>query len=113
MFCLAVYQAHAGDIRFDDAWIHQRFSLFSKNNYALKGNSLGVRSDGSVSLIYRRLDPALWGAGAASWNWQVQTSVPATDLARKGGDDRNLSISADSDDTDSEIVASVSSLVIR
>ncbi len=94
VFCLAFAQAQAGDIPFDGSWVHQRFSLFSKNTYALKGQRLGVRSDGSVSLIYRRLDPSLWKASAASWSWQVQTSVPATDLARKGGDDRNLSIYA-------------------
>lgn len=90
----ACLPAQGADIRFDNSWKHQRFSLFSKNSYGLNGKRLDVRSDGSVSLVYYRLDPMLWTAGAASWSWQVDQSVPATDLARKGGDDRNISLYA-------------------
>lgn len=92
--CLPLLPAQAANISFDNNWKHQRFSLFSKNQYGLKGQRLDLRSDGSVSLIYRRLDPSLWSASTASWNWNVQNSVPATDLSRKGGDDRNLSLYA-------------------
>ena len=51
-----------------------------------------MQSEGSVSIAWTRVGQGDWGANAASWNWTVEESVPATDLSRKGGDDRNLSI---------------------
>ena len=75
-----------------DGWSHQRFSLFSRNDYEARGQSLGLISDDSVSLLYRTLPQSVWSASGASWSWQVSQSVPATDLRRKGGDDRNLAV---------------------
>lgn len=73
-------------------WTEQRFSVFSSNDYQQAGSSLGVKSDGSVSLLWTRLPEADWGATTASWRWSVDQSVPATPLDQKGGDDRNLSL---------------------
>jgi hypothetical protein len=84
--------ATAQQILFDRSWTEQRFSLFSRNQYGLDGNVLSVASDGSVSLVWSALPVARWQSRAASWTWSVDTSVPATDLTRKGGDDRNLSL---------------------
>ncbi len=75
-----------------DGWNHQRFSLFSRNDYAQRGQALDVASDGSVSLLYRALPQSIWDSTRASWSWQVSQSVPATDLRKKGGDDRNLAM---------------------
>lgn len=85
--------ATANEIMFDD-WTHQPFSLFSNNDYDRKGARLDVVSDDAVSLIYTPLDPNFWDMQTARWSWRVEESAPATDLARKGGDDRNLSIYA-------------------
>jgi hypothetical protein len=91
--CLAASAATAaGPVRFDGAWQEQRFALFSSNRYAFGGDRLGVRSDGTVSLVWARLPETGWTARGASWRWSVDTSVPATDLRRKGGDDRNLAL---------------------
>jgi hypothetical protein len=84
--------AHAQSVAFDNAWTTQRFSLFSSNTYGFNGNSMSIASDGSVSLAYARVQEPLWGAKAAKWSWGVTQSVPATDLAKKGGDDRNASL---------------------
>ncbi|QIE42690.1 DUF3047 domain-containing protein [Rhodobacteraceae bacterium SC52] len=73
-------------------WTEQKFSLFSSNDYRQAGSSLGVKSDGSVSLLWTRLPEAEWGATSASWRWSVDQSVPPTPLDQKGGDDRNLSL---------------------
>jgi hypothetical protein len=81
----------ANSISFD-GWNHQRFSLFSRNDYAQRGQALDVTSDGSVSLLYRALPQGIWGASRANWSCQVSQSVPATDLRKKGGDDRNLAM---------------------
>lgn len=84
--------AQAGQIAFDRGWKEQKFSLFSKNRYSFGGSSLGVQSDGSVSMAYTPVPQALWNSTKASWRWSVDTSVPATDLRKKGGDDRNLAM---------------------
>ena len=88
---LAASVAFAGPVSFANGWNHQRLSLFNSNEYSF-GNSLGIRSDGAVSLAWKPLPRGEWGARSASWSWSVDQSVPATDLARKGGDDRNISI---------------------
>ena len=84
--------ASASQISFDNGWKHQRFSLFSGNDYDTRGATLGLVSDGSVSLLYRAVPEAFRAVSSASWRWQVSTSVPPTDLAVKGGDDRNLAL---------------------
>ncbi len=84
--------ATAEGVSFDKSWTTQRFSLFSSNKYGFNGNAMSIASDGSVSLAYARVKPGLWGAKSAKWSWAVNQSVPATDLGKKGGDDRNASL---------------------
>ncbi len=89
---LAASAAVAGPISFGGNWNEQRLQLFSSNDYSFNGGSMSMASDGSVSLAWTRTGRGDWGATGASWNWSVDASVPATDLSRKGGDDRNISI---------------------
>ena len=84
--------AYAESVAFDGSWATQRFSLFSSNSYGFQGRSMSIASDGAVSLAYARVKQGLWGARGAQWSWAVSQSVPATDLAKKGGDDRNASL---------------------
>jgi hypothetical protein len=84
--------ASANVIAFDGGWREQRFSLFSSNDYEQNGDSLRVASDGTVSLLWTTVPERLRDARAASWRWRVSESPPATDLTRKGGDDRALSL---------------------
>jgi len=83
--------ATAMPISFATGWQEQRLSLFSSNDYTF-GRNLGLVSDGSVSIAWTRVGRDGWGSTGASWTWQVEQSVPATDLSRKGGDDRNISL---------------------
>jgi len=87
----AAASATAGQVNFSNGWQEQRLSLFSSNDYTF-GQNLGLVSDGSVSIAWSRVDRADWGTTGASWSWTVDQSVPATDLAQKGGDDRNISV---------------------
>lgn len=89
---MSVSVASAGQIPFNSGWKEQKFSLFSKNKYSYGSTRLGVQSDGSVSMAYRAVPEDLWGATSGSWSWRVDQSVPATDLRKKGGDDRNLAL---------------------
>ncbi|WP_375281365.1 DUF3047 domain-containing protein [Pseudooctadecabacter sp.] len=89
---VAASTAVAGPISFGGSWNEQRLQVFNSNDYSFNGNSMTIASDGAVSLAWTRTNRSDWGATAASWNWAVSQSVPATDLRRKGGDDRNISI---------------------
>jgi hypothetical protein len=89
---LSALQVGAAPVSFDGSWKTQKFSLFSSNTYGFNGNSVSVASDGSVSLAYRQLPQSYWDATSAQWSWSVQEGVPATDLRKKGGDDRNLAL---------------------
>ena len=88
---LATTTAQAGAFSFASGWKEQKLTLFSSNDYSF-GNSLSMTSNGSVSIAWTRVGQGDWGADAASWNWAVSQSAPATDLSRKGGDDRNISV---------------------
>jgi len=88
---LAASAATAGPVSFSSGWSEQRLQLFNSNTYRF-GTALGIESDGAVSLAWTRTGRGDWGARSASWNWAVDQSVPATDLRRKGGDDRNISL---------------------
>lgn len=87
----ALPAAAAGPVVFD-GWTEQRFSLFSPVRFRQAGDSLSIRADRGVSLIWRALPEAFWPARTARWSWVVGQGVPATDLTAKGGDDRNLAV---------------------
>ena len=89
---MSAADVEASFVKFGNQWREQRFSLFSSNDFDLSGESLQVGSDGTVSLLWTKLPAGAQTARGAAWSWQVRRSVPATDLTRKGGDDRNLSL---------------------
>lgn len=92
LLCFTGAQATAERLRFDKTWAEQGFLRFWTNDYQLGGRQLKVVSDGTVSLLYRPVPKTAWNSKMASWGWSVAQSVVATDLTRKGGDDRNLAI---------------------
>jgi hypothetical protein len=79
-------------IAFDDAWRAVSFPRLAPTRYGLGGGTLSIVGDVSSSLIYRPVPDAARGARTARWDWAVTQSVPPTDLSRKGGDDRNISV---------------------
>lgn len=81
--------AHA--VPFSD-WTEQRFAMFSSNDWAQGAGSVGVASDGTVSMLWTQMPPSDGSARRASWAWSVTESVVPTPLDQKGGDDRNLSV---------------------
>lgn len=91
IFAFMATSASAGSISFANGWKEQRLSLFSSNDYSF-GQNLDLVSDGSVSIAWVRVGQSYWASSDASWSWNVDQSVPATNLAKKGGDDRNISL---------------------
>jgi hypothetical protein len=84
--------AAAQRIPFDGSWREQGFLRLTSNDYAQRGQALDVVSNGTVSLLWRAVPEAARDATAASWSWSVAEGVAPTDLARRGGDDRNLAL---------------------
>lgn len=63
------------------------------NEYRMLGNNeITVRSDNSVSILYRELTVAEQNFRSVNWQWRVDKSVPATDPASMGFDDRDLAV---------------------
>lgn len=91
LFTILATSVSAGPVSFSNGWQEQRLSLFSSNDYSF-GKNLGLVSNGSVSIAWTRVGQRDWATSAASWRWQVDQSVPVTNLAKKGGDDRNISL---------------------
>ena len=91
LISLCASAAMAAPVSFASGWQEQRLSLFSSNDYTF-GATLGLVSNGAVSIAWTRVGQGEWGTSGASWGWQVDQSVPATNLANKGGDDRNISL---------------------
>ncbi|MGB0798729.1 MAG: DUF3047 domain-containing protein [Planktomarina sp.] len=84
--------ASADQIDFRSGWKNQRLSLFSTNRYNFGKSTLGLTSNGAVSIAWSRVDARQANSRRAAWSWRVDQSVVATDLSRKGGDDRNISL---------------------
>jgi hypothetical protein len=82
----------AEPIRFTPEWREQSFPRLNANRYAAQGERLEIVSDQGVSVLYTALPEGRWMGRQASWRWEVAQSVPPTDLTRKGGDDRNISL---------------------
>ncbi|MFN0263259.1 DUF3047 domain-containing protein [Tepidamorphus sp. 3E244] len=79
-------------VNYGQGWDALTFRSIPKTDYALTGDTLRVNADHSSSVIYKAVPTGARDARSASWSWTVDQSVPPTDLARKGGDDRNLAI---------------------
>lgn len=54
--------------------------------------AIEVASAGSVSLLYHDVAPELARTPCLTWRWRVERTMPPTDIARKGGDDRPVAI---------------------
>ena len=89
---MSVAYADSRNISFDRSWKEQGFLRLFSNDYGLRGRQLDVVSDGTVSVLWRPLDPGHGGAGQANWDWSVTEGVRPTDLTQRGGDDRNLAL---------------------
>jgi Protein of unknown function (DUF3047) len=73
-------------------WETVQFALLSRASFRPNGASIQIRTEGNGALIWKPLPEALKDARRASWVWSADQAVPATDLTRKGGDDRVISV---------------------
>ena len=84
----AVSGVSAEVVDFSGGWKSVDFRRIPKTEYSFGGSTLGIKAARSSSVIYKAVPEASRQATQAAWDWSVQSSVPATNLAQKGGDDR-------------------------
>lgn len=74
-------------------WEHMTFRRIPATEYVANGrDELAITARASSSLIHRPLPEDAFDLRHASWRWRVDEGVPATDLSRRGGDDRAIAI---------------------
>ncbi len=78
------------EITFDDK-TPNKFQALDAANPTLEGG-VQVISDKTVSVAYFNVGADLKKTPKLSWQWQTASPIIDTDLTKKGGDDRNLSL---------------------
>jgi hypothetical protein len=74
-------------------WTAASFPLIPAARFAARDDAtLEVATDASAGILWRPLRDAQRDARSARWRWRADMAVRATDLTRRGGDDRVLSI---------------------
>jgi hypothetical protein len=73
-------------------WETVQFALLSRASFQPNGASVRIRTEGNGALIWKPLPEAFSEARRAAWTWSADQAVPATDLTRKGSDDRVISV---------------------
>ncbi len=74
-------------------WQEFEFDGKRRNNFVGGADgSIEINTDGSASLIYLPIDVDPADTPRLSWRWRVDENLPATDLSRRGGDDRPAAI---------------------
>ena len=85
--------AGLGPALIERGWEAVSFEGKPANAYRLTGDgAIEVVSERSVSLIQRPITVDIEETPVLGWRWRVDSGVPATDLTRKGGDDRSLAV---------------------
>lgn len=83
----ALAQADAALLQ--QGWLHTPYDGIRPARFRLAGDGVAVEGEGAGSFIHRRVEGA---AGCLSWRWRVNLGPPPTDLTRRGGDDRAVSV---------------------
>ena len=74
-------------------WKDWTFRGIAETHYSAAGTGeLRIEARQSSSVIYRAIPVAARRSMRASWQWRVDEGVAATDLGRRGGDDRSLAL---------------------
>lgn len=74
-----------------EAWKELTFDGIAGNDFAVEADGIRIVSDTSASMLYAEVGGAR--LDALSWTWSSKGELPATELRRKGGDDRRLAVS--------------------
>jgi hypothetical protein len=70
-------------------WAHGEYAGLRPARFRATGEGVALEGEGAGSFIWRRVEGA---ARCLSWRWRVELGPPPTDLTRRGGDDRAVSV---------------------
>jgi len=84
--------AQADQVMFTPKWKALEFFRIPATEYKMEGATVEITARQSSSVTYSPLHKADWSATKAAWDWDTRQSVPPTNLAEKGNDDRNIAI---------------------
>ena len=71
-------------------WERLDFKNITPNIWAEDGGAVAVTSNSGASMLYTSTGAN--GQPVLTWRWRIDNPVPATDLTRKGGDDRSMAL---------------------
>jgi DUF3047 family protein len=94
-FLLTGISAQSGiahEVLFTENWKALNFWRIPATEYQMDGKVVEITARKSSSVIYSPVHRADWQAGVATWSWETLASVPPTNLAQKGADDRNIAL---------------------
>lgn len=76
-----------------EGWRVLSFDGQTQNRFhAHEGDQIEVKTEKSVSVLYKKIDVDLSATPRLAWAWKVDKPVPATDLTKQGQDDRSLAL---------------------
>ncbi len=75
-----------------DGWEEITFDGYIENDWTEVEGGVRVVSDGGISIIFRRLDADLEKTPILTWRWRTDNAPAPTDLSKRSGEDRALSV---------------------
>lgn len=76
-----------------DGWFEMTFDDKQPNRWRIGDDTeIEIVSENSVSLLFRPVTVDLSATPCLTWQWRVDAAPPASDLARKGKDDRAVAV---------------------
>lgn len=73
-------------------WEELKFDDLTPNRWREEAGAVAVEGASSVSMLYTGLSASPAATPVLRWKWRVDQGTPATDLSRKGDDDRSISL---------------------
>ncbi|MCU0887739.1 MAG: DUF3047 domain-containing protein [Rubritepida sp.] len=71
-------------------WTHEGYDGLRPARFTAVPDGVAVEGEGAGSFVWRRVEGR---AACLTWRWRVDLGPPPTDLTRRGGDDRAVSVS--------------------
>jgi hypothetical protein len=68
---------------------------------------IDVTAEAAFGLLYRELNDEESARHHLAWRWRVEATIPPTDLARRGADDRPLAVHVSFPDTESGFLSRI------
>lgn len=70
-------------------WTHVEYDGIRPARFQSRPDGVALEGQGDGSFIWRRVQGA---PGCLTWRWRVEAAPPPTDLTRRGGDDRAVTV---------------------